>query len=112
MQFEEDQLHDPLQSEVEECINTLSFPFDDDVLSNVPDSDDEEQDHHDLDVDLEPQENLDPDPAPIPNQRPKWAQKLMEVAGNVARNPDDRRRTRSQYKNEHVTLSHTVSLPS
>ena len=36
VQFEEDQLQDPPQSEA--GINTLSFPFDDDVLSNVSDS--------------------------------------------------------------------------
>ena len=71
VQFKEDQLHDPPQSEVEEGINTLSFPFDDGVLSNVLDSEDEEQDQHDLDFEFEPQEILDLYPIPIPNQRPK-----------------------------------------
>ena len=31
----EDQLHDPPQSEVEEGINTLSFPFDDGIFTYV-----------------------------------------------------------------------------
>ena len=110
MQFEEDQLHAPPQSEAEEGINTLSFPFDNDVLSNVSYSEDEEHDQHELDVEFEPQDILDPYPSPIPNQRPKWAQNLIEAAGNVAEDPDDRRRTRSKYKNENVALSHTYPL--
>ena len=110
MQFEEDQLHDPPQFEAEEGINTLSFPFYVDIFSHVSDSEDEEQDHHDLDIKFIPQENLDPDPAPIPNQRPKWAQNLIEAARNVAGNPNDKRRTRSQYYNEHVSLSQRSSL--
>ena len=36
------QLHDPPQSEEEEGINALSFPFDDDILSDVSDSEYEE----------------------------------------------------------------------
>ena len=112
VQFEEDQLHDPPQSEAEEGINTLSFPFDDDVLSNVSDSEDEEHDQHDIAIEIEPQEDLDRDPTLIPNQRPKWAQNIIEAVGNVAENQDEyRRRTSSQYQNEHVALSHIVLLP-
>ena len=114
VQFEEYQLLDPPQSEAQGGINTLPFPFDDDILSHVSDSDDEEQDQHDLDIEVVPHENLDLDLAPIPNQwpKPKWAQKLIEAIGNGAGNPDYRRRTWSQYQDEHVTLSHTTSLPT
>ena len=95
VQFEEDQLHDPPQSEAEGGIKTLQIPFDNDILYHVSDSDDEEQDKHDLDIEVVPHENLDPNPTPIPNQwpKPKWAQKLIETIGNGARNLEDRRRT-------------------
>ena len=73
------------------------------MLSKISVLEDEEQDQHDLDIEIEPQEN--PDPTPIPNQRPKWAQNLIEATLNVVGDPDDRRRTRSQYQNEHVSLS-------
>ena len=100
------------QFEAQGGINTLPFPFDDDILSHVSDSDDEGQDQHDLDIEIVPHENLDPNPTPIPNQwpKPKWAQKSIEAVGNGAGNLDDRRRTWSQYQNEHVSLSHTTSL--
>ena len=63
--------------EAQEGINTLPFPFDDDILSHVSYLDEEKQDQHDLDIEVVPHENLDPDP--IPNQwpKPKWAQKLI-----------------------------------
>ena len=66
-QFEEDQLIDPPQFEEKGGINTLPFPFDDDFLSHVSDSDDEEQDQHDIDIEVVPQDDLDPDLAPIRN---------------------------------------------
>ena len=87
-------------------INTLPFPFDDDILSHVSDSDDEEQDQHDLDIEVVARESLDPNQWP----KSKWAQTVIEATGNGSGNPDDRRRTRSQYQNEHVALSHTASL--
>ena len=87
----------------------ISFPFEDDgMFSNVSYLEDEDKYQHDLDIEIEPQEDLDPNPAPIPKQRNKWAQNLI---GNVVGDSDDIRRTRSQYQNEHVTLSHSVSLP-
>ena len=64
-------------------------------MSNVLDSEYEEQDQHDLDIDIEPQEDLDPYPASIPNQKPKWAQKLIEAPRNVVGDRGYRRRTRS-----------------
>ena len=79
-------------------------------IHSVPE--DEEQEQHDLDIDIVPQDYLNLDSTPIPNQKPKWAQNLIEAVKNVDGNPDDRRRTRSQYQNEHVALSHSVSLPS
>ena len=48
-----------------------------------------------FDIEVVPQENLDPDPTLIPNQRPKWAKKLIEATGNVDGNPYEIRRTRS-----------------
>ena len=112
VQFEEDSLLDPPQYEAQGGINTLLFPFDDDILSHVSNSYDEEQDQHDLDIEVVPHENLDPNPSPIPNQwpKPKWAQKLIEAAGNGVGDPDDRTRTWSQYQNEHVALSQIASL--
>ena len=86
-------MHDPPQSEAEEGMNTLSFPFDDDILSRVSNSKYEEQNQHDLDIEVVPQEKLDPYPTPIPNQRPKWAKNIIEAVGNGAGNPDDRRKT-------------------
>ena len=68
VQLEEDQLLDPPQSEAQGGINTLPFPFDDDILSHVSYSDDEEQDQDDLDIHVVSHENLHPNPAPIPNQ--------------------------------------------
>ena len=63
------------------------IPFVNDVLSNVFDSKDQEQDQHDLDIEIDPQEDLDP--SPIPNQKPKWAQNLIEEAMDIARDLDD-----------------------
>ena len=65
------------------------------MLSNISVSEYEEQDRHDLDIDIVPQDDLDPDPSPIPNQKPKWAENLIEATGNDAGDPDDKRRTRS-----------------
>ena len=58
---EEDQLFDLPASEAQEGITTLPLPFDDDILSHVSDSDEEEQDQHDLDIEVVPHENLDSD---------------------------------------------------
>ena len=82
------------------------------ILSYVSDLDEQEQYQHDLDIEIAPHENLDSDPYPTPNQwpKPKWAQKLIEAVGDGAGNPEDRRRTWSQYQNEHVTHSHAASL--
>ena len=94
-------------------INSLSFPFeDDDIMTNVSNSKDESHDNHEHDIEIEYQEDPNPNAATIPNQRRKWAQKLIEAVGNIVGDPDDRRRTRSQYKKEHVVLSHSVSLSS
>ena len=72
----------------------------------------EEQDQHDIDIEIIPQDDLDPDPAPILNKKPKWAKNLIEAVENGVGNQYDRRRTRSQYQNEHIALSHTTSLPT
>ena len=65
------------------------------MLYNISISEDEEQDRHDLDIEIVPQDDLDPDPTSIPNQKPKWAQNLIETVWNGAGNPDDIRKSRS-----------------
>ena len=82
------------------------------MLPKISVSENDEQDCHDLDFEIIPQDDLDPDTTPILNQKPKWSQKIIEETGNGVGNPDDRRRTRSQYQNEHVALSFIVFLPS
>ena len=48
--------------------NSPSSPFaDNDMLSKISISEDEEKDQHDLDIDFIPQYDLDPVLAPIPN---------------------------------------------
>ena len=48
--------------------NSLSSPFaDNDILSKILVSEDEEQDQNDLDIEIIPQDDIDPDPALIPN---------------------------------------------
>ena len=81
------------------------------MLYKISFSEYEEQYQHDLDIEIVPQDYLGSNPAPIPNQKPKWPENLIEAAGNVVGDPDDRKRMRPQYQNEHVALSHTVSLP-
>ena len=99
VEFEEDQLCDPPPSEAQEVITTLPLPFDDDDFLHVLDSNEEDQDQHDIGIEVEPHEILDQYPTSIPNQRPKprWAQNIIVVAGDGAQNPEDKRRTRSQY---------------
>ena len=101
-------------SKAQEGITTLPPIFDDDDLLHVSYSDEEDQVQHDLVIEDEPHEILDPDPSPIPNQipNPRWDQQLIVAAGDGAGNPKDRRRTRSQYQNDHVALSLTDSLPT
>ena len=82
------------------------------MLSKVSVLEDEEQYHHDLDIDIVPQDDLDLDPTPILNQKPKWAENLIEEVGNIVWVPNDRRRMRSQYQNQHVSLSRTASPPT
>ena len=113
-QFEEDRLCDAPPPEAQEGITTLPLPFDDDDLLHVSDSDEEDQDQHDPIIEVKPHDILDPYPAPIPNQRhnPRWAQNFIAIARDGARNLEDRRRTKSRYQNDHVSLSHIDSLPT
>ena len=71
------------------------------MLYKISVSEYEKQDQHDIDIEIVPQDGLDP----------KWSKNLIEAAGNDVGDPDDRRRTRSQYQNEYVALSHIASLP-
>ena len=76
-------------------------------MLQVSDSDEEDHIQHDPVIEIESQEILDP--VPIPNQKPKprWAQNILDAIGSGVGIPEDRRRTRSQYQNEHVALSLT-----
>ena len=107
-------MFDTPPSEAQKRITTLPLPFDDDDLLHVSDLDEEEPYQYDLGIEAEPHEILDPDPTPIPNQRTKtkWAQMIISIAGDGVGNPKYLRRTTSQYQNEHVSLSHTSSLPT
>ena len=89
VQFEEDQLLDAPQSKAQGGINTLPFSFNDDIVSHVSYSNDEEHNQHDLDIEVVPHENLEPNPTPIPNQwpNPKWAQNLIKEVGDGVGNP-------------------------
>ena len=82
------------------------------MLSKISVLEDEEQDQHDLDIEIIPQDDLDQDPTPIANQKPKCDENIIKEVVNVVGDTYDRRRTRSQYQNEHVALSHTNSLPT
>ena len=76
-------------------------------MLQVLDLDEEDHIQHDPVIEIESQEILDPDLVPIPNQKTKpiWAQNLLDAAGSGAGVLEDKRRTRSQYQNEHVALS-------
>ena len=111
VQFKEYQLHDtPLATQ--EGITIYPPIFGDDDVLQVSDSDEEDHIQHDPIIEIESQEILDPDPVPILNQKPKprWDQNLLDAAGSGAGVPEDKRRTRSQYQNEHAALSLTDSL--
>ena len=66
-------------------------------MLHVSDTDEEDQDQYDHGIDFEPLKFLDLVLVTIPNQRPKpkWAHKLIAVAGDGVGNPKDRRRTNS-----------------
>ena len=83
-------------------------------MLQVLDSDEEDHIQHDPVIETESQEILDPNIVPIPNQKPKpiWAPKLLDAVGSGVGDPENRRRTRSQYQNEHAALSLTDSLYS
>ena len=106
VQFEEDQMHDtPPTTQEDITISPPLFDDDDDVLQ-VSDSDEEDHIQHDVVIETESQEIPDPNLVPIPNQKPKpiWDQNILDAVGSGARVPEDRRRTRSQYHNEHASL--------
>ena len=110
--FEEHQMHDnPPATQEGITISPPIFDDDDDVLQ-VSDSYEEDHIQHDPIIEIESQEILDPDLVPIPNQSPKprWDQKLLDAAASGVGILEDRRRTRSQYQNEHAALSLTNSL--
>ena len=53
-------------------------------------------------LDVEYEDQAVPEPTLAPNPRPKWAQKLIEVARNIVGDPSNRRRTRSQFQDENL----------
>ena len=100
--------------EVNKGINIPLLPIANTVLlPNISNSDlEEEEHHHDPDIELTPQRDIYPYPTSTSFQQPKWAQQLIEAAGNGVGDRDDKRRTRSQYQKESVALSHTNPLLS
>ena len=106
-------MYDAPPSQAQEGINTLPHFFDDGDLLHVSDSDEEDQYQRDPIIETESHEILEPNPISIPaqNPKPRWAQNLIDAAGYGARNPEDKRRIRSQYQNEHAALSLTDLLP-
>ena len=109
IQFEEDQLHDtPVAAHEGITISPPIFDDDDDVLQ-VSDLDEEYHIQHDPVIETESQEILYSNPVPIPNQnpKPKWDQMLLDAVESGVGVPEDKRRTRSQYQNDHVALSLT-----
>ena len=63
-----------------------------------------------LGIEDEVQSDLYLDPIPTPNTRPKWAQKVIEAAGNMTGGSSDMRRTRSQFQKEILALCQVNSL--
>ena len=93
----------------------LPTPFTyDNVSINVSYSESEVEDPIESVYEIEDEFHNDPYPNPIPtpNPRPKWAQKVIEVAGNMTREPSDMRRTRSHFQKENLPLCQANSLPS
>ena len=109
VQFEEDQLYDTPPAAQEGITISPPIFYDDDVLQ-VSNSNDEDHIQHDPIIETESQEILYPIPFPSQNPKPRWTQKLLDAAGSGDGNLEDKRRTRSQYQNEHAALSLTDSL--
>ena len=59
VQFEEDHFFDLPPYKAKEGKTTLPLPFDDDVLSHVSDSYEEDKDQHDIGIEAKPHEILD-----------------------------------------------------
>ena len=101
-----------LPFEADEGINIPSLPIA--VSISNPDHSDsdseEDSSQYDPDIELTTQRDLDLDPASTSFQQPKWAKQIIKAAGDGAGGPYDKRRTRSQYQKESVTLSHTYPL--
>ena len=79
----------------------LPTPFTyDNVSISVLDSKFEEEDLFELAYEIEDEVHSDPYPNqdPTPNPRPKWAQKVIEAAGNMTGDPSDMRRIRSKFQ--------------
>ena len=93
----------------------ISTPFTyDNVSISVSDSEYEVEDPVESIYEIEDEVHSDPNPNPVPtpNPRPKWADKFIEVAGNMTGDPSDMRRTRYQFQKENLALCQANSLPS
>ena len=91
----------------------LPKPFThDDVSIDVLDLEFKEEDQVESDLGIEDEVQIDPDPNPdpTPNPRTKWAQKVIEVARNMAEDSYEKRRTRSQFQDESLALCHANLL--
>ena len=90
-----------------------SFTYDN-ISISVSYSESEAKDSVESVDEIEDEVHSDPDPNPVltPNPRPKWAQKVIEVAGNMTGDPSDMKRTRNQLQKENLALCQASSLPS
>ena len=101
-----------LPFESDKGIKTPLLPFaDTNLLSNISNSDSKEEEYqYDFDIEFTPQRDLDLDPTSTSSYQLKWSQHLIEVAGDGAGDPDDKKRMRSQCQKENVAPSHTYPL--
>ena len=90
---------DPVQSWIPfkrggKTIISSHFTYDN-VSISVSDSEYKTEEHVESIYEIEDEVHNDPDLVPTPNPRPKWEQKVIEVAGNMTGDPSNTRRTRS-----------------
>ena len=102
---------DPMQSQhlikrEDKFILPKPFSYDD-----VSESEAQDQVELVFGIEDEFQSDLHLDLVPTPNPRPKWAQKVIKVDGNMVGDQSDISRTISQFQYENHALCHTYPLP-
>ena len=75
-----------------------------------PQFEDEDQVESDIDIKDEFNTSLDRDPISTSYPRPKWANKVFEVVGNMVGDSSRKRRTKYEFQYENLTLCHTYPL--